>query len=59
MIALLCLIVLAASQQCPYCEWNACAISSQGLANCSACSQGALVQLVAGASNVSAYGYGY
>lgn len=56
MIVLLVLIALASSQQCPYCEWDACTISSQGLGNCSACSQGALVQLVAGATQADIYG---
>lgn len=50
MIILICLIVLASAQQCPYCEWDACTTTSQGLGNCSACSQGALVSVEAGLS---------
>ncbi len=43
MIFLLPLIILAAAQQCPYCRWNACTITTGGLASCSDCYLGTLV----------------
>lgn len=55
MLALLALIVLAAGQTCPYCEYNACQVTSQGLGNCSACNVGALVTVTAGASYGSSF----
>ena len=45
MIIFLALLALTAAQQCPYCAWNACSSTFNGLANCSACDQGALVPL--------------
>lgn len=55
MLVLFTLIVLAAAQTCPYCEYNACVVTPQGLGNCSSCNQGALVPLTAGSSYGSSY----
>jgi hypothetical protein len=45
MLAIFLLIALASAQYCPYCEYNACQMTSQGLGNCSACNIGALVEV--------------
>lgn len=50
MILLLVLLVLASAQECPYCVYDACQITTQGLGNCSACNVGALVYVQAGNS---------
>jgi hypothetical protein len=50
MLILLALVALAAAQTCPYCEYDACTLTAQGLGNCSACNLGALVPVTARAS---------
>jgi len=53
MLIIFLLIVFASSQQCPYCVYDACQITSQGLGNCSACNVGALVSVETGTVGVS------
>ncbi len=48
---ILMLITLASAQQCPYCEWNACTVNPQGIASCSQCSSGALLQVTTAPSS--------
>ena len=48
MLIILLLIVFASAQECPYCEYNACQITSQNLGSCTACNTGALVNVQAG-----------
>ncbi len=43
-ILFLCLVVLAATQACPLCKWNACSTTWTGFQNCSECESGALAQ---------------
>lgn len=45
MLIVLLLVVLAAGQQCPYCQWDACQTTWTGFGNCSACDYGALAQV--------------
>lgn len=45
MWVLLLIISLASAQQCPYCDYNACTVNSNGVASCSQCSSGTLIQV--------------